>query len=787
MRGKSSKSGQRAMLLRGAPALTVLAGLSFAPPALAQADTESFGEIVVTVQKRDENLSDVPLSVTAASAETLSDYGITEVSQLEKLVPGFTYQLSTFGVPVYTLRGVGFYERSVGSSPAVSIYTDQVPLTYAVMTTGVSLDLQRVEVLKGPQGTLFGQNATGGAINYIAARPTEEFAFGGDISVGNFGAVDTNAYISGPLSDTARARLSVRRNVQDEWQNSLTRNDENGAKDFTSGRLLVDWDPIPALSFQLSLAAWSDQSDTQTGQFLAFRPSRACNAGGLPAPCAALTGNPQGYPVPPTEARASDWDPGRNLERDDQFRQVSLRADWRINESLTLTSLTAQTDFDQTMPIDPDGTNYKDYSNIIQGDIALTFQELRLSGEVGDKAQWMIGVNYQDEHADELLNLDFAATNASVGPFLYQRAIFVNLQSSETTGVFGSLDYNLTDAVTARASARYTTYERNFEGGMRDPGDGVFAAGFTFLSDVVLAGPPLVIPAGGYVTLTSPTNPAPVTNGVRNTLDEDNVSFRVGLDWEPTEDTLLYANVARGYKSGSFPTIPGVFASQYRPVTQESLVAYEAGVKTLLADGMVRLNAAAFYYNYEDKQILGTTLFPVFGPLPILVNIPESHIQGLEFDAALRPVTGLELTVGATYVDSEIDVNPADARDPFGTPTSFVGEAFPSTPEWQFVAGANYEFPVGETLQGFAGANYSYRTKTNATLGEDPLHVIDAYGLLDLRAGVGAADGSWRFAIWGRNVTDEYYWNNVARAIDTVTRYAGMPTTYGVSLTFRYE
>jgi len=787
MRYRGSKSYRKAKLLSGAPALTIIMGLSFATTAIAQAEPEGFGDIVVTAQKRDENLSDVPLSITAASVDTLRDYGITDVSQLEKLVPGFTYQLSTFGVPVYTLRGVGFYERSVGSSPAVSIYNDQVPLTYAVMTSGVSLDLQRVEVLKGPQGTLFGQNATGGAINYIAARPTDDLEFGGDLSVGNFSAIDATGYISGPLSETVRARLAVRRNTQDDWQKSLTRDDENGARDFTSGRLLLDWDPNSALSFQLSMSAWQDKSDTQAGQFLAFRPSRACNAGGLPAPCAALTGNPQGYPVPPQDAQAADWDPGRSLERDDEFRQISLRADWRINESVTLTSISAQTDFEQTMPVDPDGTNYKDYSNIIDSDIGLTFQELRLSGEVGDRAQWMLGANYQDEHADELLNLDFAATNASVGPFRYEKAIFVNLQSSETTGVFGSLDYNLTDTVTARASARYTTYERDFVGGMRDPGDGVFAAGFTFLSDIVLGGPTLVIPAGGYVTLTSPANPAPVTNGVRNKLEEDNVAFRVGLDWKPVDDTLLYANITRGYKSGSFPTIPGVFASQYRPVTQESLVAYEAGVKTLLADGLVRLNAAAFYYDYKDKQILGTTVFPVFGPLPILVNIPESHIQGVEFDVAVRPVKGLELTAGATYVDSKIDKGPADSRDPFGTPTSYVGEQFPSTPEWQFVMGGKYEFPLGQTLMGSVGANYSYRTKTNATLGEDPLHAIDSYGLLDLRAGVGAPDGAWSINIWGRNVTDEYYWNNVARAIDTVSRYAGMPATYGVSLTFRHD
>ncbi|MFZ4122465.1 MAG: TonB-dependent receptor [Caulobacterales bacterium] len=776
----------RGFLLAGG-VVTALGGLCMATPAFAQTETESFEEIIVTAQKRDENLSDVPLSVTAASAETLRDFGVTEVAQLERLVPGFTYQLSTFGVPVYTLRGVGFYERSVGSSPAVSIYSDQVPLTYAVMTTGVSLDLERVEVLKGPQGTLFGQNATGGAINYIAARPTEAFEAGGDLSLGSFGAIDANGYVSGALGENARARLALRRNIQDDWQESFTSNDENGARDFSAGRLLIDWEPTSSLSLQFGLSSWIDRSETQAGQFVAFRPSRSCTAGGLPAPCAALNGNPQGYPIPPREARYADWDRGRNLERDDEFLQFALRADWRLGETTTLTSITAQTEFTQRMPVDPDGTNYKDYSNIIDSDIGLTFQELRLSGEFGDRAQWMIGANYQDEHADELLNLDFAATNASVGPFLYERAIFVNLQSSETAGAFASLDYNLTDRLTARASARYTTYTRDFEGGMRDPGDGAFAAGFTFLSDIVLGGPTLVIPPGGYVTLTSPTNPAPVSNGVRNTLEEDNVAFRVGLDWRPSEETMFYANIARGYKSGSFPTIPGVFASQYRPVTQESLVAYEAGVKTLLADGLVRLNAAAFYYDYQDKQILGTTLFPVFGPLPILVNIPESHIQGIEFDVAVRPTAGLELSASATYVNSEIDQDPTDPRDPFGVSTTFVGEQFPSTPEWQFVLAANYEFPIGEAFLGFVGANYNYRTETNASLGEEQLHRIDAYGLLDLRAGFGPESGDWRLSVWGRNVADEYYWNNVARAIDTVTRYAGMPATYGVALTFNYQ
>jgi iron complex outermembrane receptor protein len=758
---------------------------TFSGTALAQATVPgALEEVIVTAQKRSELLTEVAMSINAVSGERLQDLGVTDVSQLEAVVPGFSYQLSNYGIPVYTLRGVGFYERTLGNAPAVNVYVDEVPLPYSAMTKGALLDVERLEVLKGPQGTLFGQNSTGGAINYIAAKPSADTEAGIDLTVGSFGQMDFEGYLSGKLTDQLLARVAVRSENRDEWQESWTRSDENGARDLLTGRLLLDWLPSDDLRFELALSGWRDKSDTQAGQYVTFRPSRALASGGNPPAFAALAGNPQGYPTPPTDNETADWDADFDLETDNSLFQGSLRADWNMSEDTTLTSITAYSDFSELTPVDTDSTDFKDQRTTRDGAIQTFFQELRIAGQGGGSFDWMVGGNFGEDQVDELIHLYIEATNNSVGPFRYNYFDFVNNQDVETWAAFGALDYHFTETLTLQSSVRYTTQDRDFEGCLQDAGDGAIARGFTFLSQVVLmSGAPAIQP-GECVTLTSPANPVPV-DIIQTSLDEDNVSWRFSLNWEPSEGMLVYGNVSEGYKNGSFPSVPGVFAAQYAPVTQESLLAYEVGSKISLAEGRAQLNAAAFYYDYEDKQILGTTLFPIFGPLPILVNIPKSNIKGVEVELTVQPVVGLLLSGSVVYLDSEIEEDPIDPRSPFGVPTSFVGEEFPVTPNWQFIGDAEYQFPLAD-MMGIAGVHYNYRDSTNATLGEDPLHAIDEYGLLDLRLGLAGVDDQWRVLLWARNLTDEYYWNNAFRSIDTVTRIAGMPRTYGITFSYRF-
>ena len=243
-------------------------------PAVAQAqsagaaDGASSTDIVVTANKREENLSKVGLTITAIGAAELQTRRVASLEDVASIAPGLIYTPSTTNTPIFTLRGVGFKESSLGVYSAVSVYVDQVPLSFPVLASHSAYDLERIEVLKGPQGTLFGQNSTGGAINYIAAKPTKTFQAGGDISFGRFNAIDANAYVSGPLSDNVRARLAITGRSADGWQRSYTRDDTNGKDSYVAGRLQVEGE-FNNLKLNLSVNAWHDNSEPQAQQLIA--------------------------------------------------------------------------------------------------------------------------------------------------------------------------------------------------------------------------------------------------------------------------------------------------------------------------------------------------------------------------------------------------------------------------------------------------------------------------------------------------------------------------------------
>lgn len=742
--------------------------------------------IVVTAQKRSERLTDVPMSITAITGDDLVRSGISEPSQLGQAVPGFSAQQSAFGTPILSIRGIGYNDNSVTAGSTVTAYIDQVALPYSVMARGAIMDLQRVEVLKGPQGTLFGMNSTGGAINFVAARPTSSFEAGVDLSVGRFNEVDFSAFISGPLTDTVTARAAIQVERSSGWQYSTTRpNDRLGDKDFINGRLLIDWQASDRLSFQLGLSAWHDGSENQAAQFVQFSPA---------VPVTPLTqfvaDAMNASPVAGDNPREADWDPNTDLTRGDDFRQVSLRADWEITDDITLTSITAYSDFRGDSPIDIDGTAFNAFL-VEEHDTKLTTfsQELRVAGSSG-AVDWMIGGNYQDEIANESTLTNAQGTNSQIGPFIFTPLGQIANQSIDTISVFGSLDFHVTDQLTLQGSARYASQNRDFSGCIRDAGAGAVgvsaAQAFSFLA-TIFSGTPTTIPAGGCVTLDAAT----FTPGLANSsLDEDNLSWRLGADYRFNDNAMVYANVTRGYKSGSYALVPGILSSQFTPVTQESVLAFEAGTRLSTIDNRFSIEFAAFYNDYEDKQLKGIVLTPVFGPLPQLVNIPESEVYGFEVNLAARPVEGLRLSTGITYIASEVltdPVAPAEPRGPFGGLTSYVGESFPNTPEWQIVSDAEYEFPIGAGgLRGFVGGSLTYRSDSPAAFGNNPVFQLPSSTLVDLRAGIEAADGHWTAQVWGRNVTNEHYWTNVTHLTDYVSRLTGAPATYGISVGYRY-
>jgi outer membrane receptor protein involved in Fe transport len=700
-----------------------------------------------------------------------------------KVTPSLTYTDSYVGSPIYTLRGVGFNDIALGGRPTVSIYTDEAPVPFAIETRGVDLDLERVEVLKGPQGTLFGQNATGGAINYIDAKPTNTLQAGADASYGSYNRVDIGGFVSGPLTDTLAARVSIDHNQMDPWQRSYTTGARNGAGDFTNGRIILAWTPDARLKVQLNLNGFVDHSEVQAGQLVGVSPSIPAAAPFIPALLA--------YPLAPHTDTAADFNPGDDYHRNNVFGQANLRIDYSLPNDLTLTSITSYSGYTERQLQDLDGTALSNLSQFTRGEISSWSEEARIAGDILNRGHFVIGFNYADDTVLEsnYLQIPYSTPAFTFVPFglpLYTAFRDMDNQRATTVAGFASGDYNLSDDVKIYGGIRYTQSNDAFNGCTGDDGDGVAAKDFGFLYDAyraaagLPANPP--IPPGGCIT----EGPNFMPGLVRSTLDQNNVSWRGGAQWTPTSRVLAYANVSKGYKAGGYPDLAASVASQFAPTLQESVLAYEVGFKATLLDRTLQLNGAGFYYDYSDKQILGRVLDPVFGPLLKLVNVPHSAIAGAELQLDWTPISGLDVSAGGSYIHSEIMDNFTN-YNPDGVLTDFNGEAFPNTPQWQLESNVEYHWGLSDKLYGFVGGDVTYQSATNSQLGDLPLLKVDPYVLLDLRAGVETRDGAWRLSVFGRNVTDTYYWTAANHDLDTTVRFAGMPATWGVSLDYRFK
>ncbi|MCT2401200.1 TonB-dependent receptor [Novosphingobium mangrovi (ex Huang et al. 2023)] len=770
----------------GLQVTTSLMAILAATPAFAQAagDDEGYGNaIIVTAQKREQSINDVGMAITALSGEALKNQQISSLEDIATTVPGLSFTTSASNAPVFTLRGVGFYDVTIGASPTVSVYVDQVSLPFSILTGQANFDVERVEVLKGPQGTLFGQNSTGGAINFVAAKPTSSFTAGGDLTYGRFSTFEANAYLSGPLSDTLKARVAGRIIKGDDWQRGYYANDlTNGSREVYTGRALFDFEPTDTVKFELALNAWNDRSDPIVPQVFGFQPQ--VDPDNLPASLS-------DYPVSPEDARAADYTPSHKPYSNNRFYQASLRGDIELGGGLTLTSLTSYLDFKlrQTQGGDGVAPRILDVYNQ-RGNVTSFSQELRISNDTSGLFRFTIGGNYDRSTADEISELDFS-DNSSNEFFGILTGEYTTQQSMRTIAAFGDAEYDIADHLTAKAGIRYTNARRKYYTCYYDQGvDGAYPTGdfFNSLSSIFNPGLGPYEPGACFVldNITSDGDPADYLGGpFSDTLKEDNVSWRAGLDFKPQQGTLIYANVAKGYKAGSYPAVSAAVQSEYLPVVQESVMAFEIGTKLTLFDKKAQLSAAAFYYDYKNKQLRTKIIDPVFGIVDALVNIPKSRSEGVELELSLWPVRGLSINGAFIYLDSKVKeyvgINAGGVED------DFAGALVPFSPKYQASVSADYDFPVSDRVDAFLGGSLKYRSKANSVVGfSEPTYEIPNYALIDLRAGIHSSDDTWRFQIWGKNITNKYYWTNVVASYETLTRYPGMPATYGATISYRY-
>lgn len=783
----------------------------------ASSGQDAVAEIIVTANKRQENINKVGLSITAISGDQLAERRITSLQDVAMAVPGLTYAPSGNNTPILTLRGVGFNESSLGVYPAVSVYIDQAPLPFPVMASHAAFDLERIEVLKGPQGTLFGQNSTGGAINYIAAKPTAAFAAGGDMTYGRFNQLDGNAYISGPVTDTLGFRVAVTAHHMDDWQYSVSRNDTNGHQSYFAGRGLLDWKASDGIRFSLNVNGWIDKSQPQAQQLIAIRPQTPSQ-------------QPTTYPTidfAPNKARAADWtnqfldpsygvvDPATGAVApgtpplssvdpfgDRKFFQVALRTDIDVTDDITLTALTSYDDYKQRGSVDSDGSFYV-VQNVakVNGYIHSFNQELRLANDRSTSFRWVLGANYERSTTSEYQQDRYLNTAYNPSNLFINDSSVTNLQKIRNYAFFGNGEFNITDNLILKGAVRYTDSRNkaNICSFSTSPGGNVDKL-FNLLGSLLGTVPFTPIGPSGCYTLNE--NFVPGFPFIR-TLHENNVSWRAGIDYRVTPSTLLYANVSRGYKAGSFPSLSAALYAGLEPVTQESVTAYEAGVKTQLFDRTVSLNAAGFYYDYKNKQVRGRLADPIFGNLDALINVPKSRIYGAEADITVRPTHGLTLSGNVTYLNSKIlrfvGVNAIGQAN-----YNSAGDPLPFTPKWTGTVNVDYRMTtssgtpfVGVTVSARSGADAEISARRIDYAGSLPntfvrpgvgcVYCLDGYATVDARIGYEAAGERWKVTVWGKNILNKYYWTNVIYGYDTASRLSGMPATYGVTFGFKFD
>jgi outer membrane receptor protein involved in Fe transport len=765
-------------------------------------------EIVVTAQKREEAINDVPIAISAFTGDALKDLGIQDTRDLGNVVPGFTYADSGYNTPIYQLRGVGFNEKSQTASSTVGVYEDEFNLPFPVLTKGANLDLDRVEVLKGPQGTLYGRNTTGGAVNYIAKKPTEEFEGGLSASVSRFLTADTQGFISGPVFGSLLGRFAVRDVRSGEgWQESITRHDDLsndtrnpppapkgvydtlGRKDNQAARLKLKWTLLQSLTFNLGVDWWRDHGDAQAAQAIGLS-SKNPFIGSLGNP--SLNPDVANYPTlspDSSDNRLADWVGivSQPWKLNDRFHMETLRTDWAITDSTTFSALGQYVDFkgDDALPSSGvDTFNLQTYQNTRTKVYA---GEFRLAGESG-AFHWLSGVYISKDKVSEFDNVPIKTDSAgfNVLPLgvtpIADWAATLGAQESSVYAVFGSTNWQVTQRLRLTLGARYTNETRKYRGCTLDSPNRTMGIGFYNLFNLVSLsqGGSGGIQDGDCVTLDAQThNPVP-PDGLRSTLKEPNVSGRVALDWTPVDGLLLYGSYGRGFKSGSYPILAASTSAQYVPATQEKLNAYELGNKSTLWDGRAQIDASVYYYDYKDKQLLGSVSDPIFGALPRLNNAPKSRVYGAELNLSGTPFPELYLAAAAAYVNTK--VIEFSGRDEFGATADFAGRPFNYAPKLQYSLIGNYVYPLTERLDLSLGADYNHAQATNATLAELAQFKIPAYSVVNARLGIGANSGSWKLTAWGRNLTNAFIVNNVLNPGDDINRRVGMPITYGATL-----
>jgi len=708
-------------------------------------------EVVVTAQKREQSLQDVGIAVSAFTGKQMEALGYTNAQQVTAMAPGVsTIQPNGEANYAIGIRGVANSDFTTNVESPVAIYLDEVYISQMSGAGFALFDMERVEILRGPQGTLFGRNATGGLAHFISKKPTEKAEGYAKLTLGEYDQIKFEGAVGGTLiKDTLTARLSVATHDNDGYIENRLGKDLNNAEDRTA-RLQFLFTPNDDVTLLLNFRG--SEQDIRTGFF------ENVSSVGAPGELTPTTPNPVlgGYIDSDGDVWAGDYDdPGYN---DLETRGYSATLTWDF-EKFTLTSITDVSTVERRYIEDSDASPLSFFNFFLTTDADQKSQEIRLNGST-DNFKWVTGFYYMDLEIDDS---NGAVTDPFIGPAPTPGAEggLNNPYSSslESYSVFGQVEFNLSEQLSAVIGLRAIKDEKEF--------------------DYKIEAVEFLNPDIRSFDSASNLNSLGVLATYAGDREDDEWSARAQLDWRPNDDTLVYLSWNRGVKGGGynapiFPLNPP--ATDYNDATMsydpEQLDAYEIGFKYTFMGGLARLNGAVYYYDYSDYQA-----FNIIGLDTLTLNA-EADSSGFELELQASPMEGLDILLGAAYNDIEVTL-------PSGQNTTSV-----QSPKWNLNGLIRYEW---EVMGGHVAvqADAVYRSEHLFALSELDNVTEDGYVLSNASLTYTSADDKWIASVFVNNLTDKEY---LVQTFDLSTtgvfglteQYYGRPRWWGASVTYRW-
>ena len=723
------------------PALWVCLSLVLSIPPYISVQAQAIEEIIVTARKREESLQETPISIQAFTADGLEKRGIDNISQIGNFTPNMTFDRaaaiggSNSSAVVY-IRGIGQDAAIPTIDLGVGTYVDGVYMARSVGGTLDLVDVERVEVLRGPQGTLFGRNTIGGAINITTKKPTEEFRADASVSFGSDDMINGKLTVNGALSDNFFAKGTILSKNRDGY---VVRPDgtDFGDEDLLAGNIALRWLASDSVTVDLAFDATNSDSNgapftlagvNPNAPFGAFHnafvrpPTDGCFNFGTGMSIENTNPNCYNNQWVPSD---KDTDFGTFPARDElDVWGVSGTIEWEVNDNLTVKSITSYRDTDSDFALDQDHSPHTiAHVNSASTHEQLT-QEIQILGNAFDnKLQYILGFYYFEEEGDFFETVTFT-------PVFFQSGGSID---NDSLAFFAQGTYDFTEKLSLTFGIRYTDDTKRFT-----PDQQIFTNNNALVPPFLLGQPgfPPALPPPGF----------PILPNTEASIDTQEVNPMASIGYQWTEELLTYFTYSEGFKSGGFTQRvfpPQTTIPSFNP---EFVTVYEVGFKWQGFDNRLRLNGAYFFSDYEDLQIVSQAQTVA----PLVLNAGEAEVQGFELDLQAVPAANWLIEAGVGYIDDEY--TEIDAFTGVSINNQLV-----KTSKWSGTGAISYTWDWADIGTVTPRLDFTYRSSYFSNAINSPITAQDPYSLINLGVTFESNDGKWLVSAMGRNLTDERY------------------------------